>query len=132
MKHLSKLHLKERDEHQKATENAWEGLDAAVEAFNTAKAEAWAKVEAAKDVYREKIEAANEWRSGLHSDADAYLDDRSEKWKEGDAGQAYSSWVDALDIEIEDASDEIGEPDDIDTIEDASDTIGEIPESPEG
>lgn len=39
----------------------------------------------------------------LHSDAQEYFDDRSERWQEGEKGQEYQSLLDSLEEAIGDA-----------------------------
>lgn len=131
MKRMSKTQIAERDKHQASVQEAWAALDTAVTSYNDAQDVAWAKVEDAKGVLSEKVQAANEWRDGIESDARAYYDDRSEKWQEGEAGQSYSSWLDSLGVEVEDPSDDISEPEKLDAPDDPSDAIGDWPESPD-
>jgi uncharacterized protein YidB (DUF937 family) len=47
--------------------------------------------------YNEKVEEFNSVMEDVVSEAQSYFDDRSEKWQEGDAGEAYSSWISALE-----------------------------------
>lgn len=129
MKKLSKEQVAERNEHQNKVQEAWADLDKAVTAFNDAKREAWAKVEDAHTAYLEEVQAANEWRDGIATEASDYYGERSEKWQEGDAGSQYGAWVEALGNEF-DEPDSLDEPDDLDAPEDVSDAIGEIPEDP--
>lgn len=121
--------MAEKAKHQADVQEAWAGLDTAVTSFNDAKREAWAKVEDAHGVYLEKVHAANEWRDGIASAAADYYEERSDKWKEGDAGGQYGAWVEALGNEFAEP-DSLDEPDDVDAPEDASDAIGEVPEDP--
>lgn len=52
-----------------------------------------------------KRQEARDKMAELASEAEAYYDERSEKWQESDTGQAYQEWKDRL-TEI---ADEIGE-----------------------
>lgn len=59
------------------------------------------------DEFTSRVEAVlgrvNDLRNEAHSlidsaysDGEAYYDERSEKWQEGDAGSAYKDWIDGL------------------------------------
>ena len=76
------------------------------EAVEVAIGEANAAIIAANEA-RQRFE---DFRDGIHADIDAYFEEKSEKWQEGDAGSAYSSWRDEWDEQICDEISEI-EPD---------------------
>lgn len=57
----------------------------------------------------EHREAVREVLDDAASAAEEYYDERSEKWQEGDTGQAYTEWRDRL-RELADAADEDIEP----------------------
>ena len=128
MKKFTKAQIDEKAKHREDVAKAHAALTDAIDAFNAAKAEAWAKVEAAQTEYRDAVSAANEWRDNLHGDAQSYFDERSEKWQEGDAGQQYSAWLDTIGTEF-DESDEIDEPEDLEAPEDVSESIEQLPEA---
>jgi uncharacterized protein YukE len=61
--------------------------------------------------YNEKLSEAETWRDGITSDMEAYVDERSDKWQEGDAGSEYSEWMDTFaDLSFE-AMEEVTAPD---------------------
>lgn len=43
----------------------------------------------------------------LNNEQNSYFDDRSEKWQEGDTGQAYSGWMENVARELERLSDDV-------------------------
>lgn len=43
----------------------------------------------------------------LNNEQNSYFDDRSEKWQEGDTGQAYSRWMENVARELERLSDDV-------------------------
>jgi hypothetical protein len=52
--------------------------------------------------YNDSLTAAAGWRDGIVQEMSDYQNERSEKWQEGDAGQAYQAWIDeweGLDLE---------------------------------
>jgi exonuclease VII small subunit len=60
--------------------------------------------------YNSALEEAREWRDTIVSDMENYMETKSEKWEEGEAGSEYSEWK-AMFEEVE--LDEIDEPDGI-------------------
>jgi hypothetical protein len=63
--------------------------------------DAWEKFELAHnelataiDAYNASLAAVTEWRDGIVQEMSDYQSERSDKWQEGDAGQAYQAWID--------------------------------------
>lgn len=48
-------------------------------------------------VVNEVFEEARGFREDMVSEIDSYMEDRSEKWQDGDKGQQYQAWKDALE-----------------------------------
>jgi hypothetical protein len=129
MKSLSKPQLRERDElDTKLTQRA-QLLRDAVAAFNGAMAESFKDVEAARDAYNQVVVEANEWQSNIVSDMESYQADRSEKWQEGEEGQAYQSWMDAFGEELEEL--DLPLPEDMESPDLVESPLAERPERPE-
>jgi len=84
-------------------------VELAIAKFNEDAANAFAAVEVARDAYTDALGAAAAFVEDVRSDAQSYFDDRSEKWQEGEAGEAYQEWLDELDAVHLDAA-EIDEP----------------------
>jgi len=154
VKKLSKDTLAGRDEITERLRSRFMDLEAAVEGFNTAMAEPWAAVEAAIEAYNSKLD--DEWGSGLGpmiedynaAVADAtqwkqevaqsiqdYMDERSEKWQEGEAAQRYSAWRDEYDGDV--STFDVERPDDISIeepeeiafdLDDAAELLEQLPE----
>jgi len=83
MKKLTKEQLKRREEIIVEMRRRHEAVQAAVADLNTT------------------IQEANELITEVHNDQEVYFDERSEKWQEGDAGSAYSDWMQEWDSEID-------------------------------
>src|SRR5215472_12098154 len=107
MKKLSKVQNTELQTH----------LDALAEK-KTAIETAWEEFEEKHGALAEAIE----WRDGIIQEMSDYQAERSDKWQEGDAGQAYQEWIDEwegldlTEIEVPELG-EMPEPDHIETIE---------------
>ena len=77
------------------------GISDAVEALRE-------KVNAYNDVLAE----AREFRDDMVGGMEDYMSERSEKWTEGDAGQAYAQWKDEWEaLELDDIDDPEGHDD---------------------
>lgn len=55
------------------------------------------ELEGAIDGYNEAVEAINDRYVEVLADIEAYVEQRTERWQEGDAGQRYSEWRDAIE-----------------------------------
>lgn len=109
MKKLSKQQLAEKEQHKTDIDAAKAALDKAVEEYNEAIDREYMKVEAAINNYNGVAESFNQWREQIRSDQENYQSERSEKWQEGDSGQAYQEWMDAWGEEVEEL--QVTEPD---------------------
>jgi hypothetical protein len=130
MKKLTKAQLRTRDEHACNIRSKGEVLAEAVQAFNEKLEAAWVDVEAARDELNEEIDNANQFRSEVYDAADSYFSDRSERWQDGDAGQAYQEFMGQWEEELEQV--EVERPDDVSEPEGweaAADKLEEYPES---
>lgn len=73
------------------------------------------------DAYNGVLEEARGIANDIASEIDAYISERSDKWQEGDTGQAYGAWKDAwegldlTDLDVVEESD-LPEPDHVDEL----------------
>ncbi len=110
MNKLSKEQLKAREEAVENLNKAAELFRTAVEVYNDELKIAWSGLETARITFNEAIEEANAFRQSMLDDMQNFYDEKSEKWQEGDKGQAYQSWMDYWSNEFDQISD-IDEPD---------------------
>ena len=114
MQRLSKKESDQRESLATALDSKQEKLEAAIRAFNEARESLWGKVEDAIAEYNAAVEQAQEFRADIESAQDDYMSDKSEKWTEGEKGEAYSAWKDEWGIEFEEleieASEELEAP----------------------
>ena len=82
----------------------YEEAEAAVNAYNTAIAEAYDTYQAAlveafdehiDDLAFDALHEAESFRQEIADDLRSYYDDKSERWQEGDTGEQYAEWVEA-------------------------------------
>lgn len=115
MKKLSKDQLKQRDELDSQLIEKGQAVKDAIDEFNTALTEAYKAVETAQEEYNAAVEAANEFVTEISGEMETYHGERSDTWQEGDAGQAYQSWIDAWSAELDpcelEMPSELDEPD---------------------
>ena len=107
MKRISRAQQTEINNAVSALGDAGKELEAAVASYNEALERLGEAVETARDTYNEKVVDLKAVYEEIHGEADSYYSDRSERWQEGEAGEAYSEWMGQLeepgieDIEIE-------------------------------
>ena len=70
-------------------------LEDAVSVYNAAVAELKAPLDAAVEKYNDVLEEARGFAEDIGNTADGEFDDKSEKWQEGERGQAAREWIDA-------------------------------------
>jgi hypothetical protein len=130
MKKFSKAQLAERDAHNAAITTAHAEMEEAIQTYNDARRLAYIHLMEKINSYNEAINSANEWLDGLHSEAESYYDEKSEKWQEGDAGSTYQSWLDVLGTELE-VVEEPDEPEDLEVPESVADHLDNLATSPD-
>ena len=89
MKNLSKADYARRDE-----------IIGELQAIETEVEAAFADLQVAVATYNQRVAAYNEvvaegtgWVEDIASTIEAYMDERSDKWREGERGGAYQSWL---------------------------------------
>lgn len=110
MKRLSKAQEKEHQDRIEAVSVASTALQTAVESFNSLLEAEREKVAAAQELLNEAISDADSFRQEILGEIDDYISDRSEKWQEGDTGQAYSQWKSDWEQSLEAVELEMPEP----------------------
>jgi prophage DNA circulation protein len=76
------------------------------------------------DAYNAIVAEANEFASGIGDEIDNFMSDKSDKWNEGDTGNAYDAWrsewqgfsADELEPVTYEASDEPSHADDLENL----------------
>jgi hypothetical protein len=80
--------------------------------------------------HNEKVQETTTFLEELKGDMEGYFEERSEKWQEGDAGQDYQAWIDAVGEAIDglEQVEEVDEPEE--PVVDGLDALDELPTSP--
>jgi DNA phosphorothioation-dependent restriction protein DptG len=120
----------------------WTRLEGLLKEMAAHKVTVEAAIKKAQDLLDAACKEANETREEIrgviedwYNEADAYYDDRSEKWQEGDSGQAYDTWKDEIaqaqaefetELSIDIPTDILGE---FDTMCNITDNLPQAPEA---
>lgn len=129
MKKLSKTQSAELLSRGKTAREALDALNAEIGTFNAAMVEAWAKVETALTVYTDAISEAQAFCEGIASDIESHIDEKSDAWRGGDRGSAYSDWLTEWQLSLDEPS--LSQPDEIEEVdEDAITSVENLPEEP--
>lgn len=130
MKRLNKQQQSEVDDLATRLRTAGEEVTKAVENYNTIAKVGWTPVESAVAAYNALVQEANSFKEQIAADQQSFMDDKSEKWQEGDAGQAYQQWMDSWSEDIEEVS--LEAPSEVDQPElEAADTLEGLPQEVE-
>jgi hypothetical protein len=91
-----------------------ETVRTAVEAYNETMSEARGKVDDELAVLNELRDNVRGFFEDIHSERQGEFEDKSEKWQEGDRGEATRSWLDRLEEIASNVEEEI----EMDTVDD--------------
>jgi hypothetical protein len=103
MKRISKTDAKRRQEILGRLDKVAEELTTAHKTFLAAVTEASTPLIDTRNRYNSIVEEANGFRDDIAGAIDSYIDERSDKWREGDAASSYDEWRDAWQEELDEA-----------------------------
>ena len=92
MKSIGKAHLKSRDEHIETLESARGQLDEAITEYNKITQDAFDALESKVQALTDAVSDAKTFTEEVSSDIQSYMDERSDKWHEGEKGQQFDEW----------------------------------------
>ena len=113
MKKLSKEHHKKIGDAQTFIEEKRAAYQAAAEQVNE---QIW-EARSALDDLNSAIESYNAVREEIADEAQAYYDDRTDAWRDGDNGEAYLAWIETFREEMEAAEPQLDDVDELDEVE---------------
>jgi hypothetical protein len=130
---LSKDEIARRDEIISAMREKYNDLDDEIRDYNEKLAALKAPVEAALEAYNATLSDARAFAEDIAGQADSDISDKSEKWQEGERGQAATAWkdewealsFDSISIDFPDEIDFSESSDEADTLENASEEMSE-------
>ena len=130
MNHLSKPQRTERDALCARLHDTHAALEALLETYNTAVADAWEPVLDALAAYRNAVEDAKGWSEDIAAQIQEEIDGHNEKWQDSNRGQAFVQWQAEYDqADLEEIMLEKPEPLTLE-IDDQSEALGNLPEDP--
>lgn len=127
MKKLSKAQEKQRDTLIEVLNKAAEDVRIAVEKINTAIDD---NLNPSIEAYNSVLEDISTFKDEIVADMEVYADERSDKWRESDAGSSYNSWQaewENVDLSELSTVDHIDEPE-----MEHAETLGGLPLEAEG
>jgi uncharacterized protein YukE len=129
MKNLTREQIQTKLNLAQRLSEVGEELQDAITRHNLLLDAAHTEIEALAGRYNEVRQEAQDFIEGIHEEQEAYSSDRSDQWREGDAGQAYEEWKDAWGIDLEEVG--ITLPDEIDEVTlDAVEVLRVLPDHP--
>lgn len=125
---LTKADRDRRDEIVALLQERKEKLETKVSAFNDLLSTARADVEEAMGRYNDALDEAKEFTDNVANEAQATIEEKSEKWQEGEKGQAAVEWqqlwseidLDHVDIDFPDEIEfEVSHAEELETLAEA-------------
>lgn len=101
MKKLSKQQVERRAQLAADIARACLGMNVAIDEFNASVVALHAGLAPKVDAVNVAIDAANAFTEEVHDELESYYDEKSERWQEGEAGQAYADWRDEWDLVLD-------------------------------
>lgn len=130
MNRLTKERVSERDALASKLTDARADLDKALSDFNTKMQEAFGPVEAAREAYNAVVGEANTYIETVKGDQENHYNDKTEKWQDGEKGQAYSSWMEAFDLQISEIDGFEPDPVEYEEPDYGAEDLSNLPEEP--
>jgi hypothetical protein len=125
MQRLSKDQKTQRDKLVEALNTRGNVVNDAWEAFE----QAYGALVDAIDEYNGVVQDVVTYRDEIAQEMEDYYEERSERWQEGDAGQAYTNWMEAwTEVEL-DELEQVELPDEPEMPH--ADLIDDLPDQPE-
>lgn len=124
MKKLTKKQQVRHEELSAKLTTAKEGLSAAILDFNEGVQKLHADMAPKVEAVNVAISEANTFAQEIHDEQESYYDAKSDNWRDGDAGSAYSDWMGAWELELEEV--ELEEPVDFDEPEIDTDSFEQL------
>ena len=128
---LTKKRIKEKDKVSTKLAAAKEDLQTAVDDYNEAMAAAWETLQEEVTKYNEVLAQAREYVADKASEMEGEMGDKSDKWQEGDRGQAAQAMMDEWNnVSLDDIELEKPEDLDLDDIDDHQELVDQLPNEP--
>jgi hypothetical protein len=115
MKRLSKKQQERHEELLVQLTTARDDLNQAIIHFNEEVSKLHGDLAPKVTAVNEAITLVNAFVEEIHGDQECFYDERSEKWQENDAGQAYADWMGEWEMSIDEL--ELEEPTPFDEVE---------------
>jgi uncharacterized protein YukE len=131
MNKLTQAQIKQKTELIEALKKAMEKLDEARSTYNDALQDEYNKYKEFVDSYNSANEELRTFIGECAEEMSAYFDEKSEKWQEGEAGEAYAAWKDAWEAAAEFDDHDVREPDEAEEPDVDIEDLEALPNGPE-
>jgi len=125
---LTKIQVQEKAELLEELQKAESTLASRVEAYNEKMREEFTSVEESLGTLNSVIERVNNFMTDVGTSCQDEFDGKSEKWQEGERGQAAADFISTWSDTIDEA--ELEMPDELETPIGMSETFEALPEEP--
>jgi uncharacterized protein YukE len=102
----------------------------AVDVFNDGVDLLKEELNAVVKAYNQRVEDANAFIAEIRTEISDFKENKSERWQEGEQGEAYQGWLNEWDVELSEI--DVDTPDDVDAPEfdDAIGVLEGLPDAP--
>jgi uncharacterized protein YukE len=129
MKNLTKEQSTRKAQIAQAMAEVESDLQNAIDQFNEQMTALYAPIEELQGRYNELIAEAQGFIETIHEQQEAYSEERSDSWHNGDSGQAYRDWMGEWNLDLEEI--EIDTPDPLEEPPlEGADAMRELPDHP--
>jgi hypothetical protein len=134
MRKLSKEQQNTKEEHRSAIEAAYAKLAGEIGDYNSQMRQQWQELEVAYIAYKEACENAREFVAETVGEMEAYFEDRSESWQDGERGDAYHEWTQTWE-EVAgtlEGVEDLEQPEEIEYVDSLHETLDDLTDEVEG
>jgi cysteinyl-tRNA synthetase len=129
MKNLTKEQSSRKAQIAQAMTEVESDLQNAINQFNEQMTAMFAPIEELQGRYNELIAEAQGFIETIHEQQEAYSEERSDSWHNGDSGQAYREWMGEWNLDLDEI--EVITPNPIeDPALDTADLLRDLPDHP--
>jgi chromosome segregation ATPase len=129
MKNLTKEQSSRKAQIAQAMTEVESDLQNAINQFNEQMTAMFAPIEELQGRYNELIAEAQGFLETIHEQQEAYSEERSDSWHNGDSGQAYREWMGEWNLDLDEI--EVITPNPIeDPALDTADLLRDLPDHP--
>ena len=129
MKSLTKEQFRQKSSIAQSIVDVTGDLQNAIDQYNLQMSTSFVPIEELQGRYNELVAEARGFIETIHDQQEAYMEERSDPWRNGDPGEVYRDWAGEWTIDLEEI--EIYAPEPIEElVADAVDLFRDLPDHP--